>query len=160
MPATHMEVTKLLLRLSLSHSLSLSQHPHQKHAHTLRENARQSAHLHRERAPGGSMYADACGFRLTRWPNPQVLPFILPPVGLVVLGSIAYAVISIRNWQKIPSMPMQVRGCVCACVRVCLRAWWPCAWPLAWPCRYIACALCVHVCACERACIVRLRTDR
>ena len=36
------------------------------------------------------------------------MPFVLPPLGLCLLGGIAFAVVSIRKWQKIPSMPTQV----------------------------------------------------
>ena len=39
----------------------------------------------------------------------QILPFILPPIGIIFLGVITYSVIRIRNWQKIPSMPTQGR---------------------------------------------------
>lgn len=37
------------------------------------------------------------------------MPFVLPPVGLCLLGGIVFGVISIRKWQKIPSMPTQGR---------------------------------------------------
>ena len=37
------------------------------------------------------------------------LPFVLPPVGLTLLAFITLAVVSIRKWQKIPSMPTQGR---------------------------------------------------
>jgi len=39
----------------------------------------------------------------------QLLPFILPPIGIIFLGVITYSVIRIRNWQKIPSMPTHGR---------------------------------------------------
>lgn len=37
------------------------------------------------------------------------LPFVLPPLGLTLLGIITLGVVSIRKWQKIPSMPTQGR---------------------------------------------------
>eukprot|EP00960_Hanusia_phi_P070926 767429-Hanusia_phi.AAC.9 len=37
------------------------------------------------------------------------MPFVLPPLGLCLLGGIGFAVVSIRKWQKIPSMPTQGR---------------------------------------------------
>jgi len=37
------------------------------------------------------------------------MPFVLPPLGLMLLGGISFGVVSIRKWQKIPSMPTQGR---------------------------------------------------
>eukprot|EP00286_Rhodomonas_abbreviata_P021206 CAMPEP_0181310140 /NCGR_PEP_ID=MMETSP1101-20121128/12422_1 /TAXON_ID=46948 /ORGANISM="Rhodomonas abbreviata, Strain Caron Lab Isolate" /LENGTH=185 /DNA_ID=CAMNT_0023416739 /DNA_START=188 /DNA_END=745 /DNA_ORIENTATION=- len=37
------------------------------------------------------------------------MPFVLPPIGLCLLAGITFGVISIRKWQKIPSMPQQGR---------------------------------------------------
>jgi len=39
----------------------------------------------------------------------DMMPFLLPPIGLVILGTITGLVISIRKWQKIPSLPTQGR---------------------------------------------------
>ena len=39
----------------------------------------------------------------------QYLPFILPPIGLFLLGGVTFGVVSIRKWQKIPNMPTQGR---------------------------------------------------
>jgi len=39
----------------------------------------------------------------------SILPFLLPPIGLVILATITGLVISIRRWQKIPSLPTQGR---------------------------------------------------
>jgi hypothetical protein len=39
----------------------------------------------------------------------NILPFLLPPIGIIFLATISYAVVTIRNWQKIPSMPTQGR---------------------------------------------------
>jgi len=39
----------------------------------------------------------------------QILPMILPPIGIIFLGVITYSVVTIRKWQKIPSMPTQGR---------------------------------------------------
>jgi len=37
------------------------------------------------------------------------MPFVLPPLGLMLLGGITFGVVTIRKWQKIPSMPTQGR---------------------------------------------------
>mmetsp|Transcript_50652 Transcript_50652/g.101135 ORF Transcript_50652/g.101135 Transcript_50652/m.101135 type:complete len:111 (+) Transcript_50652:393-725(+) len=37
------------------------------------------------------------------------MPFVLPPIGICLLGGIVFGVVSIRKWQKIPSMPQQGR---------------------------------------------------
>mmetsp|Transcript_2402 Transcript_2402/g.5320 ORF Transcript_2402/g.5320 Transcript_2402/m.5320 type:complete len:218 (+) Transcript_2402:66-719(+) len=39
----------------------------------------------------------------------SILPFLLPPIGLVILATITGLVVSIRRWQKIPSLPTQGR---------------------------------------------------
>jgi hypothetical protein len=37
------------------------------------------------------------------------LPFVLPPLGLLLLGGVAFGVVTIRKQQKIPNMPTQGR---------------------------------------------------
>mmetsp|Transcript_78167 Transcript_78167/g.126761 ORF Transcript_78167/g.126761 Transcript_78167/m.126761 type:complete len:195 (+) Transcript_78167:263-847(+) len=39
----------------------------------------------------------------------EYLPFMLPPIGLALLGGVTFGVLTIRKWQKIPSMPTQGR---------------------------------------------------
>lgn len=39
----------------------------------------------------------------------EYLPFMLPPIGLFLLGGVTFGVVTIRKWQKIPSMPTQGR---------------------------------------------------
>ena len=39
----------------------------------------------------------------------EYLPFVLPPLGLLLLGGVTFGVVTIRKWQKIPHMPTQGR---------------------------------------------------